>query len=177
MATTPEQGFLIPEARPTIEPPPPAFDGYLPQPAKEPPVRVIYGGAGRPTAAILHDWQALVDTTAYWIECEQISEARYLCAIINSNVLFDAVEPLMPKGQWGARNLEKHIWRLPIPEFDPADPLHADIAAAGAACIRAASLMKSRIEVRTWMQDSPEAQRVEALVAQLLDEETDDGDD
>ena len=25
----------------------------------------------------------------------------------------------MPKGQFGARHLHKHLWKLPIPEFDP----------------------------------------------------------
>ena len=43
----------------------------------------------------------------------------YLVAVINSDALQEAVKPLMSKGQFGARDLHKHLWKLPIPEFDP----------------------------------------------------------
>ncbi len=60
-------------------------------------------------------------------------EANYLLAIINSQVLYTAVIPLMSKGQFGARNLKKLLWKLPIPEYDATEALHVEIAAAGAA--------------------------------------------
>ena len=34
-------------------------------------------------------------------------EAYYLLAIINSDALYEAVTPLMPKGQFGSRDLDK----------------------------------------------------------------------
>ena len=45
----------------------------------------------------------------------------------------------MSRGQFGARDLQKHLWKLPIPEFDASHELHADIAAAGAAAAVGAS--------------------------------------
>ena len=163
-----EQGYLIPAARPTVEPPPPAIDGYLPQPAKEPPVRLVFSSSGRPTAAVVRDWSVILDTTLYWVECETEAEAWYLAGIINSDALRDLVEPLMYKGQWGARGMHKAIWHLPIPEFDAAEPLHVELAQAGAAIRRRVLGMGSRREIRDWLRDAPEGQRVESLVSQLL---------
>ncbi len=60
-------------------------------------------------------------------------------AIINSDALYEAVQPLMAKGQFGARHPQKHLWKLPIPEYDAAIPLHREIAEAGAAAARGAA--------------------------------------
>ena len=57
-----------------------------------------------------------------------MAEAHYLLAIINSESLYDAVTPFMPKGQFGARHLQKQLWKLPIPEFNATEA-----AAQGAA--------------------------------------------
>ena len=95
-------------------------------------VRVLYNQSSAPTAALLENDAALVDYTLYWVACKDVYEANYLVAVINSQVLSAAVAPLMPKGQFGARHLQKHLWKLPIPEFDPAQELHIAIAEAGA---------------------------------------------
>ena len=88
------------------------------------PVRVVYASAGQPTAAILIDETTIVDYKLFWVPCKDLWEANYLLAIINSNALYSAVTPLMSKGQFGARDVQKHLWKLPIPEFDAANPLH-----------------------------------------------------
>ena len=92
----------------------------------------------------------------------------------------------MPKGQYGARHVEKHLWRLPIPEYDESNDLHQEIAAAGASAAEAAktvlaevraereasgksfSVTIARRELRRWLSESEEGQRVEALVGRLL---------
>ena len=79
------------------------------------PVRVVYTKSGEPTAALLEDGETLVDHLLYWISCKTIDEANYLAAVINSNALQEAVKPLMSKGQFGARDLHKHLWKLRIP--------------------------------------------------------------
>ena len=87
---------------------------------------------------MLQDSGALVDHLLYWIPCRTIDEANYLLAVINSDALQEAVRPLMSKGQFGARDLHKHLWKLPIPRFDPAQELHVTIAEAGATAAAAA---------------------------------------
>ncbi len=122
----------------------------------------------------------------FWIACATETEASYLTAIINSKVLETAVQPLMSKGQFGARHVQKHLWRLPIPGFDASDALHVEIAEAGRAAAAGAqriwselsaerqaqgksvSVTVARREIRQWLEVSEEGQRVEGLVGRLL---------
>ena len=89
------------------------------QDSRRRPIRVAYASSGTPTAAVIVNDESLVDYTLFWIVCRGIEEASYILAVINSDALYGAVQSLMPKGLFGARHLQKHLWRLPIPEFDP----------------------------------------------------------
>ena len=146
------------------------------------PVRVVCNQSGAPTAALLHDDDAIVDYTLFWIACKDVQEANYLLAIINSDTLYESVMPLMAKGQFGARHLQKHLWKLPIPEFDPADPLHLAVSRAGRAAAEGAArelaglrqtrskltVTIARRELRKWLRESEEGRAVEGAVRQLL---------
>ena len=149
-------------------------------------LRVVYSKSGEPTAAVLYDKTALVENVLFWVPCKDIEEAHYLLAIINSAALKVAVEPLMTKGQFGARDLHKQLWKLPIPEFDPAQELHIAIAGAGATAAAAAAtkldelrrmreqqddrltVTVARRELRKWLRASPEGRAVETAVGRLL---------
>ena len=146
-------------------------------------VRVLYNQSGTPTAALLKNEAALVDYTLYWIACKDIREANYLLAIVNSNALYGRVESLMPKGLFGPRHLQKHLWKLPIPEFSPSQELHAIIADAGSRAAAAAgkkleelrrqegdklTVTVARRELRAWLRTSPEGRAVETAVGRLL---------
>ena len=146
-------------------------------------IRIVYTKSGEPTAAIIHDNDSIIDHKLFWVPCKSIEEANYLLAIINSDTLYKAVQPLMPKGQFGARDVQKHLWKLPIPEYDPEQKLHVRISQAGE---RAASGAAARLEqlrqergdkvtvtivrreLRAWLRSSPEGAAVEAAVGQLL---------
>ena len=147
------------------------------------PVRVAYSSSGTPTAAVLSNNDSTVDYTLFWIPCTDIQEANYLLAIINSAALYEAVQPLMSKGQFGARHLQKQLWKLPIPEFDAGDELHANLSKAGeraaaGAAERLADLRAqrgkrltvtiARRELRAWLRKSAEGAAVEGLVERLL---------
>ena len=145
-------------------------------------IRVVYTTAGVPTAALLNDSESLVDTKLYWLPCNNEGEANYLLAIINSQALYETVTPLMSKGQFGARDLHKHLWRLPIPGFDESIALHGEISEAGAAAREEVEKMlqglrweedkltvaAARKEVRGWLRSSREGKEVERLVGRLL---------
>ena len=148
----------------------------------ERPVRVVYSGWGTPTAALLRDDEAIVDYKLFWIACKDTMEAHYLLAIINSDALYELVTPLMSKGQFGARDLQKHLWKLPIPEFDSGNPLYVRVcqtgeAAALGAAKQLAQLRQARGEVtvtiarretRKWLRESAEGKAVEEAVGGLL---------
>lgn len=150
------------------------------------PIRLLYATSGRPTAAVLLSPNSLADTKLYWVKCETLEEAHYLVAIVNSDTLEQAVQKFMPKGQFGARDLHKHLWRLPIPTYDPADHHQATLAALGSqlateaathlAAIRTTraannkptTITVARRELRQWLSTHPPAQQVEQLVARLI---------
>ena len=146
------------------------------------PVRIAYTKAGVPTAALLQDDKAILDHKLFWTTCQDIHEAHYLLAIINSDILYEMVTPLMPKGQFGARDLQKHLWKLPIPEFDPANPLHAEVSDAGKAAAEGAArqlatlqaerdrvtVTIARRELRKWLRSSQQGHAVEQAVTRLL---------
>ena len=148
--------------------------------------QVVYTANGRPTAAILSDSDAIVDNALMRVAVQSPAEARFLLGLINSRVVEELATPLMSQGQFGGRNLKKHIWRLPIPEYDESDPLHREIAEAAAEAAqgaeavlrdvraqrakqgKATSITIARREIRVWLAVSPEGQRVERLVSDLL---------
>ncbi len=147
------------------------------------PIRVLYSDGGQPTAALLTNDGAMVDSGLYWITCSDPQEASYLLAIINSWSLYEAVTPLMPKGQFGARHLHKHLWKLPIPEFDPLNALHKSIAEAGEAAAKGAAINLEQLrlergpkltvtiarrEIRKWLRESAEGKAVGESVGKLL---------
>ena len=146
-------------------------------------VRIVYGGWGAPTAALLDDDSAIVDYKLFWVACRHVEEANYLLAIINSGALFENVAPLMSKGQFGARDLQKQLWKLPIPEFDPAEELHVAISQAGEAAAAGAGRQLAKLrqerervtvtiarrELRKWLRESPEGRTVEEVVGRLLE--------
>ena len=146
------------------------------------PIRVAYSASGIPTATIVANDDFIVDYTLLWLTCQTLDEAHYLTAVINSNHLYEQLKPLMPKGQFGARHVLKHVWRLPIPEFDDADSTHVAVSDAGR---RAAlgverelgnlrqryarlTVTIARREIRKWLRESVEGQRVEEVVGVLL---------
>ena len=91
---------------------------------EERPVRLVYTAAGQPTATLLNDDKIIVDYKLFWITCEDMQEANYLLAIINSDALAAAVNPLTtPNWAGNTRDLQKHLWKLPIPEFDAGQPV------------------------------------------------------
>ena len=146
------------------------------------PIRVVYGGWGAPTAALLRDDGGIIDYKLFWIACSDTEDANYLLAVINSDILFEKVKPLMPKGQYGARDLQKHLWKLPIREFDRSEPLHLAISDAGKAAAEGAarqlaklrqergdvSVRIARRELRKWLRESKEGKAVEKAVSRLL---------
>lgn len=149
------------------------------------PHRIVYGAAGHPTAALLNE-DAIVDVRLVWVDCRTVEEAHYLLAILNSRVLEKAVEPFMSKGQYGPRDLVKHVWKLPIPAFDSEDQLHQELATAGDHAARAAetvfaelsvergakgqtmTVKVARREIRLWLDGSTEGKRADDLVARLI---------
>ncbi len=149
-------------------------------------VRVAYTSAGRPTATIIRDNYAILENALFQTLCKSQAEAYFLLAILNSQVFFTFVEPLMPKGQFGAWHFHKHGWKLPIPRHDASDPLHArlcelgktaeqecaalidDFAVKDNAAGRSQSDAGRRLLRSSWQANHKVARNIETAVAHLL---------
>ena len=158
--------------------------------AKNETVRIVYTESGQPTAAIIRDNRAIVDRTLYQTVCQSEDEARYVLALINSNALAAATAPFMPKGLYGPRHFEKHGWKLPIPRYDPSDPLHTKLGELGATAEQECQALIAQSDIRTkpagdaqsrgarkmlrheWQPLSATAQAIETAVAKLLSDPT-----
>ena len=149
-------------------------------------VRVAYTQAGQPTAAVIRDSNAIVDRKLYQTICQSEDEAYYVLAVVNSDVLAGAAATFMTKGLYGARDFEKHGWKLPIPRYDARDPLHVRLSELGTTAEQECQALIANTEIPTkpagdaqsraarkmlrheWQPTSETAQAIEDAVAQLL---------
>lgn len=144
-----------------------------------PPLRVVYAKAGTlPAACLLEDDRGVIDHMLYWMPVENRDEGYYLTAILNSETARSRVAELQARGQWGARHFDKVMFTLPIPRFDATVPLHRNLAVAGAEAEKmavkvelpaTAKFQKARGLIRKALVEAGVAQRIDELVARLLD--------
>jgi len=59
----------------------------------------------------------VIDYTNYVIEFDSFDEANYLCAMLQSTPIRQAIHRLQPRGKKGARHITDRPLHLPIPEF------------------------------------------------------------
>ena len=149
-------------------------------------VRLVYTTSGRPTAAIIRDNHAIADSVLYQTPCQSEDEAHFLTSLLNSAALTTAAESFMPRGLYGARHFHKHGWKLPIPRYDAADPLHARLSELGKAAEQECATIIANGDILTkpagdaqsraarsllrheWQPNSTTAQDIEAAVVELL---------
>ena len=143
-----------------------------------PPLRVVYAKAGTLPAACLVRDSAVIDHKLYWMAPRSEDEGHYIAAILNSETARSRVAAFQSRGQWGARDFDKVIFTLPIPPFDAANALHVELAeaareaeetAADVALPEAIKFQRARKLVRGALADAGVSQRIDALVARLLD--------
>jgi hypothetical protein len=86
---------------------------------------------------------------------------------------------MQSRGQWGARDFDKVMFNLPIPQFDPSTPLHNELAAAAVEAERVAAafelpetvkFQRARKLIRDALTESGIAPEIDRLVARLLDQ-------
>ncbi|MBV8798322.1 MAG: hypothetical protein JO208_00705 [Alphaproteobacteria bacterium] len=143
-----------------------------------PPLRIVYAASGTlPAAAIVLDG-AIIEHAVYWAEISTDKEANYLAAILNSETARKRVESMQARGQWGARHFDKVMFNLPIPRFNEKQTLHRDLASAAAEAEKAAAAValpenmkfqRARKLIRDALAAAGISQRIDNLVAQLLD--------
>ena len=141
-------------------------------------MRVVYSASGTlPAATILADPHGIAEHKLYWIKADSLEEGRYLLSILNSETARQNAEHLQSRGQWGARDFDKAILSLPIPQFDNSNKLHKALEKAAAHAEKVAAtvqlkekmhFIRARKEIRNALHDDGIAEKIDALVAELL---------
>ncbi len=95
------------------------------------PLRLVYGASGmHVVAALVEAPNAVIEHKLYWGAVISHAEGWYLCAILNCPELTQLVRPLMSYGK-DERDIDKHVWKLSIPLFDPTDTVHQRLSELG----------------------------------------------
>jgi hypothetical protein len=143
------------------------------------PLRVVYAKSGTIAAAcIVRDATPAIDHMLYWAPVQNEKEAHYLTGLLNSETTRCRVASLQARGQFGARHFDKVMSNLPISRFDANNALHVDIAkaareaeriAASVALPEGVKFKRARGLIRAALTEAGVAQKIDALVARLLD--------
>jgi hypothetical protein len=128
------------------------------------------------SAAVVEDARAIIEHAVYWAPIRSLDEARYLCAIINSDTALQRIIPMQARGWRDPRHFDNLVWELPIREFDNSSTLHRELAAAGAESEAVAEAVvlpegdyrRKRRAIRDALVRAGLAARMEALVGRLL---------
>lgn len=142
-----------------------------------PPLRIVYNRAGMHLAAAkIVDRRALIANGLYWAAVRSLDEADYLCAIINAPVTTELVRPFMSYGK-DERDIHKHIWEVPIPLFDEANPVHRRLAELAKAAEQTAAqftlnselhFAASRRHIREALMATEVGQEINEIVFELI---------
>lgn len=138
--------------------------------------RVVYAKAGMHlAAAVVADHRPIIDHKLYWAAVGTETEAYYLVGILNAPITTELAQPLMSYGK-DERDIDKSVWKLPIPLFDPKDEIHTEIAVLAEALttevaettFSSRNFVTMRRSVRSHLLESTDGRKLDRLVAELL---------
>jgi hypothetical protein len=140
--------------------------------------RVVYSASGQYMAACrVEDPRAVVEHKLYWAPVASKREGRYLCAILNSQAVAEAVAPLQSRGQHNPRDFDLHVFALAFPRFDARNELHVRLAELGERAEAVAAVtplddawqfQKARRVVRAALRDSGVADAIDHTVVEVV---------
>ncbi|GAH37263.1 unnamed protein product, partial [marine sediment metagenome] len=98
-------------------------------------IKVIYNASGSLLKAAIVKNKIIVDTTPFYISLDNINEAYYLCAILNSPILSKNIKIIK-----SSRHIHKRPLTFPIPFYNENNKLHSEIVSLG-------KLLEEKIEI------------------------------
>jgi hypothetical protein len=149
---------------------------------------ILYGSAGTHIAScvvntITSNLEAegratngfFAEANTFFYQTKELTEAHYLCALLNSCYVDEAIKPYQTKGAWGERDIVRRPFEaLPIPKFDTKDKRHLRLAELSQECHQKVAQLALegkpigflRNKVRE--QLSPELDEIDKLVRSVL---------
>jgi DNA-binding protein Fis len=100
------------------------------------------------------DLEFFADYKTYVLHFQNIQEAYYLSAILNSSIPNESMKEFQSRGLFGARDVSKKILDIYYPRFDGNDSMH----------VKLAELSKSAHEKASdFIKDNPPKQELSAI--------------
>jgi len=84
--------------------------------------------------AKLENRQFVVDITTYYYATNDLNEAHYISAVLNSSIINKKVKPFQPRGKYGKRDIGIRPFMLSIHEFDKKNEDHLQLARISKEC-------------------------------------------
>jgi type I restriction-modification system DNA methylase subunit len=121
----------------------------------------------------------IVDVKSWFYETDNESEAYYLSAIFNSELISKLIKPFQPRGLFGARAIHRRPLLFAIPKFEEDNEIHIELAKMGKLChekVRNMLLNEkikgngTRNQVRKHLHN--EIKHINSLVSKLLETHT-----
>ena len=141
------------------------------------PLRVVYSASGMHIAAALTDNRnAVIEHKLYWGAVSNRDEGYFLCAVLNCPEITQLVRPLMSYGK-DERDIDKQVWKLPVPLYDPANETHRRLSELGSQEAETvaeleldeqANFIKLRQLVRRELASHEAAREISDIVTELL---------
>jgi len=152
------------------------------------PYLVIYTASAKDANATIVkrediDVEFIVESKAYVFYTDEINEAYYLTAILNSKTPNKIIKPFQTRGLFGPRDIHKRILNVYFPKFNKRSKKHIKIAELGEIChlkatefvnnwkshkkIEGLELGKLRLAIREHLDD--EINQIDEILSQLLD--------
>ena len=140
-------------------------------------LRIVYNKSGMHlVAAILNDPRGVINSGLYWSALQSYEEGQYLCAVMNAPCVTELLRPLMSYGK-DERDIHKHIWKLPIPEYDANNSIHQALVELSSKAEKLVSEFEIdnkkhfsaiRRKVRESLDKSPIGSEINDLVFELI---------
>lgn len=116
----------------------------------------------------------ITEKTTQFYETDDYAEAHYLCAVLNSQIMNEAIKPLQPRGLFGERHIMRRPFMFPIPRFDKNNQLHIKLVDLSKIChAKVASLKFTKKSTAGLRKEAREAVKkeiaeIDEIVSQLL---------
>jgi type I restriction-modification system DNA methylase subunit len=123
------------------------------------PYLVIYNASAKDANATVVkrsecDLEFLVESKAYVFHTNDLDEANYLSAILNSAIPNEMMKDFQTKGLFGARDVHKKILDIYYPKYNAESKLHRQLAALG---------QQAHAKAAAYLQANPPQQELSAI--------------
>lgn len=76
----------------------------------------------------------VIDSTIFYFETDNLEEGHYVCSLLNSSIIHEAVKGFQPSGLYGKRDIGRRPLRLAIPKFKKTSRDHLDLVRLSKEC-------------------------------------------